>query len=221
MSLEGLPMTLLKVLALILGSAYFLPVSCTSTLFVGTFVIAHLDAREVARGDQVHPGFFIVVEPGENGQPFRSVRLSDLRRLRESGGAYSFLMSKPSGRIDINDHTHLSYRVLENQGSSQVIEAEDKDSDRTVWSRYRATDADVMPLASRRLYFGFMFAASPFAFGTALLLYGVGLFLRLRLLKKPPGGPLRESQKEVTLQNALQSAISCLRRVKRPPKITL
>jgi len=90
--------TLLKVLALVLGSVWFFPVSCTSTLFAGIFVIAHLDAREVARGDQVHPGFLIVVEPGENGQPFRSVRLSDLpwihARIRESSGAYSFLMSK-------------------------------------------------------------------------------------------------------------------------------
>ncbi len=213
-------MTLLKILALLLGSVWFFPVSCASTLFAGIFVIAHLDAREVARGDQVHPVFSIVVEPGKNGQPFQKVSLSDLPWYRESG-AYSFLMSKPSGRIDINDHTHLSYRVLENQGSAQVIEVEDRDSDNTVWSRYRATHADVIPLASRMFYFGYMFGALPFAFGTALGLYGVGRFLCRRLLKKPPSGLLRELQKEVTLQNVLQSAISCLRRVKRPPKITL
>ena len=214
-------MTLVKVLALVLGSVWFFPVSCTSTLFAGIFVIAHLDAREVARGDQVHSVFSIVVEPGKNGQPFQSVRLSDLPRIRESGGAYSFLMSKPSGRIDINDHPHLSYRVLENQGSAQVIEVEDKDDDNTVWSRYRATHADVIPLASRMFYFGYMFGALPFAFGTALGLYGVGRFLCRRLPKNPTSGLLRELQKEVTLQNAVQSAISCLRRVKRPPKITL
>jgi hypothetical protein len=208
-------MTLVKVLALILGSAFFFPVSCTSTLIAGIFVIARLDAREVARGDQVHPGFFIVVEPGEKGQPFRSVRLSDLHRFRESGGAYSFLMSKPSGRIDINDHTHLSYRVLENQGSAQIIEVKDDHNDKTVWSRYRATHTDVMPLSSRMLYFGYMFGALPFAFCTALGLYGVGRFLRRRLLKEPPSGLLRELQKEVTLKSALQSAISCLRKVKR------
>jgi hypothetical protein len=178
-------MILLKVFALILGSAYFFPVSCTSTLFVGTFVIAHLDAREVARGDQVHPGFLIVVEPGEKGQPFRSVRLSDLPRIRESGGAYSFLMSKPSGRIDINDYTHLSYRVLENQGSAQVIEVEDKDDDNTFCCRYRATHTDIMPLSSQMFYVGYMFGALPFAFGTALGLYGVGRFLRRRV-KRPP-----------------------------------
>jgi hypothetical protein len=213
--------TLLKVLALVLGSAWFFPVSCTSTLFVGTFVIAHLDAREIARGDQVHPGFLIVVEPGEKGQRFRSVRLSDLPRIRESGGVYSFLMSKPSGRIDINDYTHLSYRVLKNQGSAQIIELEDKDDDNTFWCRYRATHIDVMPLSSRMFAHWYMFQALPFAFGIALGLYGIGRFLCRRLLRESPSGLLRELQKEVTLQNALQSAISCFRWVKRPPKITL
>jgi hypothetical protein len=213
-------MTLVKVLALVLGSVWFFPASCTSALFAGIFVIARLDAREVARGDQVHPAFLIVVEPGEKGQPFRSVPLSGLPRIRESG-AYSFLMSKPSGRIDVNDYTHLSYRVLENQGSAQIIEVEDDNDDRTVWSRYRATHTDVIPLASRMLYFGYMFGALPFAFGVALGLYGVGRFLCRRLLKEPPSGLLRVLQEEVTLQNALQSAISCLRKVKRPPKITL
>jgi hypothetical protein len=213
-------MTLVKVLALVLGSAFFFPVSCTSTLIAWIFVIARLDAREVAHGDQVHPGFSIVVEPGEKGQPFCKVSLSGLPRIRESG-AYSFLMSKPSGRIDNIDHTHLSYRVLENQGSAQIIEVKDYHNDKTVWSRYRATHTDVMPLSSRMFYFGYMFGALPFAFGTALGLYGVGRFLCRKLLREPPSGLLRELQKEVTLKNALQSAISCLRWVKRPPKITL
>jgi hypothetical protein len=213
--------TLLKVLALILGSAFFFPVSCTSTLIVGIIVIAKLDAREVAHGDQVHSGFLIVVEPGEKGQPFRSVRLSDLPRIREGGGAYSFLMSKPSGRIDINDYTHLSYRVLENQDSAQVIEVEDKDDDNTFYCRYRATHTDVIPLSSRMFAHWYMFQALPFAFGIAFGLYGVGRFLCRRLLREPPSGVLCELQKEVTLQSGLQSVISWLRRVKRPPKIIL
>jgi hypothetical protein len=99
-------------------------------------------------------------------------------------------MSKPSGRIDINDYTHLSYRVLENQGSAQVIEVEDDDDDRRIWSRYRATHTDVMPLSSRMFYFGYMFGALPFAFGIALGLYGVGRFLCRRFLKEPPSGLL-------------------------------
>lgn len=174
-------MTTVRVLALVLGSAWFFPVSCTSTLYTGIHVIAHLDAREVGRGDRVHPIFSMVVEPGDKGEPFRSVPLSDFQRCREAGKAYSLLMSKPSGRIEVNDYTYVSYRVLENQSSVQVIEVEDYDSDRTVWSRYRATSTDVTPLASRMFYFGYMFGALPYAFGTALLLYGFGRLLRKRL----------------------------------------
>ena len=174
-------MTSVKVLALVLGSQWFFPVSCTSTLYAGIHVIAHLDAREVARGDKVHPAFSIVAEPGEKGQPFRSVSLSDLPRFRESGGAYSLLMSKPSNRINVNGYTHLSYRVIENQGSAQVIEVQDTNDSRTVWSRYRATHADVTPLASRMFYFGYVFGALPYAFGIALVLFGVGRFLRRSL----------------------------------------
>ena len=174
-------MTTVMVLALVLGSAWFFPVSCTSTLYAGIQVIAHLDVREVARGDQVHPTFSIVVEPGDRVGPFRSVPLSEFPRLRETGKAYSLLMSKRSGRIDVNEYTHVSYRVLEDQSSVQVIEVEDKDDDRTVWSRYRATPTDVTPLASRMFYFGYMFGALPYAFGAALLLYGIGRLLRRRL----------------------------------------
>lgn len=145
-------MTLVRVMAFVLGSAWFSPASCTSTLYAGIHVAAYLDARDVACGDQVHPAFSIVIEPGEKGQPFQSLSLSDLARFRESTGAYSFLMSKPSGRIEVNEYTHLSFRVVQNQGSAQVIEVEDKDDDRTVWSRYRATRSDLMPLSSRMFY---------------------------------------------------------------------
>ena len=138
-------MRALRVVALVLGSALFIPVSCTSALYAGIDVIAYLDAKEVARGDQVHPTFSIVVAPGDKGEPFRSMSLSEFKLLREAGQPYSVLMPAPSGRINVDDG-YLSYRVLENQGSVQVIEVEDKiDIDRQTWSRYRATSTDVAP----------------------------------------------------------------------------
>jgi len=155
-------------------------VSCTSAVYIGTHVIAHLDARDVARGDRAHPTFLIVVESEDKSKPFRSMSLYEFQQFRETGKAYSLLMSKPSGRIDGNYDAYLSYRVLEDQGSVQVIEVEDYDDD-TVWSRYRATATDVTPLSSRMFHHGFMFGAVPFAFVAALLLYGIGRFLRKRL----------------------------------------
>jgi hypothetical protein len=121
-----------------------------------------------------------VVESEDKSQPFRSMSLREFQQLRETGKPYSLLMSKPSGRISRDYDAYLSYRVLEDRGSVQVIEVEDFDDD-TVWSRYRATAADVTPLSSRMFHRGFMFGAVPFAFGAAFLLYGIGRLLRKRL----------------------------------------
>ena len=173
-------MALMKFLALILGSVWFFPVSCTGSFFAGLRVVAYLDQRDVSRGDEVHSIFTMVAEPGPNKQPFRAVRLHELQQRRDEGEVH-FLMSQPSGRIDVNAYTSLSYRVVRNLGSEQVIEVEDKTDDRTLWSTYRATSNDVTPLSSRMVYFGYMFTAFPFAIGTAVALYGTGRFLRQRL----------------------------------------
>ena len=170
-----------NVLALVLGSAWFFPVSCTGTLYAGIQVIAKVDEREVARGDHVHSGFSVVVEPGENGLPFQLIPLSDLHRFTVVGKPSSLLLSKPSDRLQVSDYRYVAYRVLEQQEGLQVVEAEDHNDDRTIWSRYRTTGADVVPLASRMFYMGYMVSAMPYALGSAFLLYGVGQWLRRRL----------------------------------------
>ena len=175
-----------KVLTLVLGSPWFFPVSCTSTFYAGMHLMSRLHPLPyclvaVEPGENGKPFQLVRVKSGENGKTFRSVSLFDLPEFRRTPGA-SLLMSKPFSRIDENSYTYLSYRMLEDQGSAQVIEVEDKDDNRTLWSRYRATSTDITPLASRMpLYFGYMFSALPLAFGTAFLLYGIGRFLRRRL----------------------------------------
>jgi len=179
-TVRGKPITWVKVLALVLGSQWFFPVSCSSTLYTATNVIARLDERDVVRGDEVHAGFSVVVTPGENGNSFRQASLPDLKSLRQKGEAYSLLMSKPSDQVDVNDRTHIAYHVLESSEAHQVIEVEETDDDKTIWSQYRATSSEVTPLTSRMFYMGYMFSALPWALGIALLLYGIGRFLRRR-----------------------------------------
>lgn len=174
-----------NVLALVLGSAWFFPVSCTGTLYLGIEVFAKLDAREVAHGDQVHSGFSVVAEPGAAGTPFRLVLLSDLQRFRVVGEPYSLLLSKSSDRLQVGQYSHIGYRVLERQAGFQIVEAEDHNDDRTIWSRYRTTGADVVPLESRMWYMGYMVSAMPYALGSAFLWYGLGLWLRRRLAAPP------------------------------------
>jgi len=176
-----------KFLALVLGSALFFPVSCMTGLVTGIKVVAKLDTREVARGDAVHPDFCFVAEPGVTGEPFQVVSFSRYSEFREAGGAYSFLMAKPGLALDMGPSTFsgattYSYRVLDEAGGEQLIEVvqRDHDGDYSGWYRYKATKASITPVSSRVNHPGQMFAALPFAFGGALILYVIGRALRRR-----------------------------------------
>lgn len=181
-------MVAMKYVALILGSVWFFPVSCTGSLIAGMQITEVLDARDIARGDEVHP-ISLVAEPGPDGKAFQVIPLHELPRVREKGEP-RFLMSRPADRIDVNSYTFVSYRVVQDLGTEQVIEVEDQNDDRTIWGTYRASRTDVMVLTSRMNYFGYMFSTFPFAVGAALALYGIGRFLRRRFwnAKEAPVG---------------------------------
>lgn len=192
----------LKILAVVLGSVWFFPVSCTTSLFAGTWLVALYDARDARDGDMVHPLFSIVFEPGDDGAPFGVISLRDQQRMQQrvdeiraddSGitpmellGIDSYLMSVPAGRGDIGQ-SNYSYRVLEQTQDAQLIEVVEAyhDGDNTIWSRYQATATGFTPLTSRMFYFGYSFPAIPFAFGVGVLLYGIGRLLRRKLGKAP------------------------------------
>ncbi len=176
-----------KILIAIIASVWFFPINCSGTLFAGTFLVAKLDARDVEKGDSVHPLFSFVVESGENDKPFLAARVSQLpdikQRMAHSGvsGPDSFLMSKSNGFITSNN-SRISYQVIEETNSGQIIEVIEShhDGDNTIWSRYRAAQTTIIPISSRMFYFGYMFKAFPYAFGFALSVYGVGRFLKFR-----------------------------------------
>ena len=70
-----------RIVVVVVGSAWFFPVSCTASLFAGTHLVAKLDARDVNKGESVHSRFSMVIESGDNGEPFQVVNLDDLARL--------------------------------------------------------------------------------------------------------------------------------------------
>jgi len=166
----------------VLGATWFFPISFAAGVFLGTKIISKLDEREALEGQKVHSPFTIVAEPGVNGKPFRRIRLSELPRFEERAGGISYLMSNPSGRIS-TETSRISYRVVEESPSDQVIEVVEEydDGDNTILSRYRATHSTVSPISSRMFYFGYMFQAIPYAFGIALFLYVMGRFIRSRV----------------------------------------
>ena len=188
----------MKLLALILGSVWFFPVSCMSSGVVGTWLVSHYDARDAREGDTLHNTFSFVTDSGDG--TFAATRLVEARRSLEQfreiapelkgaseaelwkAAGFDFLMPRPAGRRDIHD-SNYTYRVLEQDRQGQLIEVVEAyhDGDNTIWSRYRATRDGITPLTSRMFYFGYAFAALPFAFGTALLFYGIGRLLRRRV----------------------------------------
>jgi hypothetical protein len=171
----------LKILVLIIGSIWFIPVSCTGLLAAGTQINANLDERDVARGDEIHRYFSVVVDTTGGEQPFRVISLPELQRLRAAGELHSLLMSKKSGNINSDNDYHASYRILESRDKEQVIEVVTGDDDGEILSRYRAISTDIIPLGSRMFHMGYMYQALPFAFGAALLLYGIGWLMRRKI----------------------------------------
>ena len=176
-----------RIVVVVIGSGWFFPVSCTASLFAGTHIVAKLDERAVNRGDSIHSRFSMVIESGRSDEPFRQIKLEDLPRHEEilsfsdSGDTPSFLLSVPSGQFD-SDSSSITYQVIEETSSGQIIEVveSDHDGDNTIWSRYEATHSTITPIGSRMFYFGYMFSAIPYALGTALILYATGRTLQRR-----------------------------------------
>lgn len=170
---------------IVLGSGWFFLVSCTAGLFVGTRIVAQIDARDVSRGDTVHSKFSLVITSEGSDEPFSVVTLSDLTRYEERAGdsgepfTDSFLMHDSNGHRDLGTSS-FSYEVIEETANGQIIEVVETyhDGDNTIWSRYEATRSSITPISSRMFYFGYMFAAFPYAIGFAVLLYAVGRYLR-------------------------------------------
>ena len=185
----------LRIAALVLGAAWFFPVSCTTGVFAGTHLFAHLDARDVRKGDRIHSDFSVVATPGESGKPFALVPFRGISEFASAAPNHSFLMAKTSNRMDLGRGAVVSYTVLSDAGAEQTIEVMQSDDDKDVWSRYRATRSNVMPISSRMFHPGYMFGAFPIAFGIALLLYALGRFLRSRLSRA--GDPPAEASPPV------------------------
>jgi len=178
-------MRIVRIILIIIGSALFIPVSCTIGIFSGTLIVASFDSRDVGDGDSVHTLFSVVAKPKNDQEDFWFLSLDQAEQLKESSGPFSFLMSKPTGNIDDGSSVY-TFQVLEDHKKEQIIEVIEtyKDGDNTIWSRYRATEKDIYPVSSRMFYFGYMFNAVPFAFIFSLLLYVIGRILKRYILSK-------------------------------------
>jgi hypothetical protein len=86
-------------------------------------------------------------------------------------------------RFDVShftDESRADLTPFSDKGTEQTIEVEYSDDDKIIWSRYRATPSDVVPMFSRMSHPGYMFRALPIAVFFALLMFGVGRLVRKR-----------------------------------------
>src|SRR5687767_8023892 len=147
----------LRALALILGSTWFIPVSCTTGVIVGVPVVTHFHERHMERGDQPHFIFTVVWQPGEAGEPFGYSRLAALALDKTPAPARSFVMAQPSGRKEEERSTVVTYKVLSSGASEQLIEVTWDDDKYGSVSRYRAGPSGVTPVFSRMTDPGYLF----------------------------------------------------------------
>ena len=138
-----------------------------------------VDARHASDGDTMHRLFSVIVPtPREDGS-FVVLALEDVLERPEEYAPY--LMPNPYGESEDRDSLY-SYKVIERSADWQIIEVVEayRDGDNTIWSRYRATADGIEPISSRMMYFGYAFAALPYALGLTFLLYVTGRILGWR-----------------------------------------
>ena len=178
----------MRVLALILASTWFFPVSCTLGLFGGTHAIAKLDQRHAASGDELHPTFSVAAEPGDGGKPFRVLTRDELAKAPKG---MSYRLSKRWDQVDLGQ-SRFYYKVLADEQGVQLVELQEsyKGGDKDFWSRYRASATGVVPVSTRMMIPSYMAQAFVFAFVLALALYLAGkhLIRRYPPASKAPAG---------------------------------
>jgi hypothetical protein len=172
---------IVRVLAVILGSSWFFPVSCTTGVIAGIPVVAHFHERHMEKGDPPHHMFTVVWQPGEAGEPFGYSRLAALARDKTPGPARSFVMAQPSGRIKEGEFIVVTYKVLSSGASEQLVEVTWDDAKYGSVSRYRATASGVTPVFSRIMDPGYMFIAFLPALAFAAAILAVGNRMRRRV----------------------------------------
>lgn len=159
----------LRLALLVLGSAWFMPVSCTSSLVAGTHAFAALDNRDIEHGgDKPHSRFYVAVTPGEReGESFRLITLGELDACLAKQGCK---LQLPKFADRTAQPYAISYQVLENSPDHQLVEAVYRSDDYSFWSRYRVSAKGVEPVSSRMFGPQYMFRALPYALLLAFLL---------------------------------------------------
>ena len=122
---------LFKICAFILGSALFIPFSCTGSAVAGMLLSVELNARDLSNGEKPYSSFCVSALPqGENGRP-EIVPLDRLDPAYLCGGnniqpietnQYSFLLPHPEGKSQTRKWEGQDYTITALSPGKQFIE---------------------------------------------------------------------------------------------------
>jgi hypothetical protein len=175
----------IKLLALLLGTAMFLPIGCTGGVFLGVYGLSWLGARDLTDGEVPYSHFYVIVAEKPDKKAMSVVKydiLEDqLRWMQEEGTEYSFLLSEKEGNFQPDKYDSFHYQVTPMEGGRQQVMIRWHGDDYSSVSKYIAEDQRVEPLYSKLAGIGHamqaMFLVPPL---TALLCW-IGRRLRKRL----------------------------------------
>ncbi|MBT7952984.1 MAG: hypothetical protein HN764_15255 [Gammaproteobacteria bacterium] len=176
----------LKRLPIILCSGFFFPVSCTLGTAVSLPIIQHMDARDITKGRTPHYDFSVLAIAQDNNNEIVRLRLDNLQSYRDTHPDTSFLMTDNTGVIELNEYTSISYTVIEQSGSKQIIEATLTDDDGHVLSRYEVRGNEIVPLYSDGYFKSYAFIALRNGIVLAFILYFAGKLLGMHVKRKAP-----------------------------------
>lgn len=166
---------------MVLGSGFFFPVSCTTSLVAGTHIIANNEARDSSRGEAPHKSAYLVaVVPGST-KKFEAFPLFDLDEFKSKNPQANFLMPTSSGKFSVgtNDAT-VSFVATPAQRDTQIVEVTLHDDTGTFF-RYEASHNSIKPLYTKLWYHGYMFGAIPYALFIAFALHFIGIGMRRKI----------------------------------------
>jgi len=172
-------MNIVRVTALVLGSGFFFPVSCTTGVVAGIHVLAGLKARDATRGEEPHPqAYLLATLPNAS---LTALPFSELDKFKKTHPQASFLLPTGKGEFSIDELNHMTFVASSTGQETQTVEARLRGDDSNSFFRYEASRNTIKPQYTKIEYFGDLFAAFPFAFAIAFCLYLKGRHMQKKM----------------------------------------
>lgn len=174
------PLTIVRIVGLVLSSGLFFPVSCTTATYIGTHILSHLHARDVANGETPYSFFHVLAHRPVTSATVSVLHLAELDQFIQHDETYSFLMQELEGEIKEGDFVLYNYHVTQLDDEKQMIEVNLVGDDTGATSRYIAERTQIRPQYSRIFSIGHMIGSLPYAIGFTFILWLTGKYLLRR-----------------------------------------